>query len=390
MKHFPQMKLVFTPDAQCRTNAPDRWSVLLSQRRRWINSTVHNLLELLFLPQLCGFCCFSMRFVVFLDLFSTVVQPAAVLYLLYLVYTLVFEDFTFPLISIILLAAIYGLQVLIFIIKRQWQHIGWMVIYMLAIPVFSFYIPLYAFWHFDDFSWGNTRVVADGKKAKYLADTEPFDPKSIPLKKWTEHEQELWEKQSVASRDSRASDFSDRSGVSHASRYTGVGAPRAYRTGGSVYGGSVYGAPAPVPPAYNSTSRPGSVAYGYGNVGRMTPQANPVAPVMPGYDASGRPLSMTNMTQVTGYSGAFPTGPVNGSVSSGVVSSPAGGMNAGGALPSNEEILREVRHILSTANLMTITKKQVRDELATFFGTDLTSKKEYINQCIDGILQGRL
>ena len=26
-------------------------------------------------------------------------------------------------------------------------------------PVFSFYIPMYAFWHFDDFSWGNTRVV---------------------------------------------------------------------------------------------------------------------------------------------------------------------------------------------------------------------------------------
>ena len=59
MKHFPHNKMTFTPDAKCRTVAPDQWSILLSQRRRWINSTVHNLAELLFLPQLCGFCCFS-------------------------------------------------------------------------------------------------------------------------------------------------------------------------------------------------------------------------------------------------------------------------------------------------------------------------------------------
>ena len=178
LKHFPNMKLTFTPDAQCRTNAPDRWSVLLSQRRRWINSTVHNLWELLSLSQLCGFCCFSMRFVVFLDLFATFMQPAAVLYLLYLAYTLIFEKddtgpINFPMISIILLAAIYGFQVIIFIVKRQWQHIGWMIIYMLAIPIFSFWIPVYSFWHFDDFSWGNTRVVVDGSKGiKYVADTE--------------------------------------------------------------------------------------------------------------------------------------------------------------------------------------------------------------------------
>lgn len=38
------------------TVAPERWSILLSQRRRWINSTVHNLAELMFLPDMCGFC----------------------------------------------------------------------------------------------------------------------------------------------------------------------------------------------------------------------------------------------------------------------------------------------------------------------------------------------
>ena len=134
MKHFPQSKLVFTNEAKCETNAPDRWPVLLSQRRRWINSTVHNLLELMFLPELCGFCCFSMRFVVFLDLFSTIVQPAAVLYIGYLVYVIISASTSsalsqnFPLISLIMLAGIYGLQVIIFLIKKQWAQIGWMIV----------------------------------------------------------------------------------------------------------------------------------------------------------------------------------------------------------------------------------------------------------------------
>jgi cellulose synthase/poly-beta-1,6-N-acetylglucosamine synthase-like glycosyltransferase len=69
-KHFPNMSFKFLPGAYAMTAAPESWSVLLSQRRRWINSTVHNLAELMFLEEMCGFCLFSMRFVVFLDLFG--------------------------------------------------------------------------------------------------------------------------------------------------------------------------------------------------------------------------------------------------------------------------------------------------------------------------------
>jgi chitin synthase len=119
LKHFPHYKTKFTPDAACMTNAPDQWPVLLSQRRRWINSTVHNLGELMFLPQLCGFCCFSMRFVVMLDLLSTLVMPAVVCYLGYLVYQLCTNTSQVPLMSIITLAGVYGLQAIIFILRRK-------------------------------------------------------------------------------------------------------------------------------------------------------------------------------------------------------------------------------------------------------------------------------
>lgn len=56
----------FCRDAHAQTIAPDDWKVLMSQRRRWINSTVHNLMELIFIDRMCGFCCFSMRFIVFI------------------------------------------------------------------------------------------------------------------------------------------------------------------------------------------------------------------------------------------------------------------------------------------------------------------------------------
>ncbi|KAF2799840.1 glycosyltransferase family 2 protein [Melanomma pulvis-pyrius CBS 109.77] len=189
-KHFPSMSYKFVPDAYALTAAPETWSILLSQRRRWINSTIHNLGELMFIKDMCGFCCFSMRFVVMVDLFGTIILPATCGYLAYLIYLVASHKGQFPLISIIMLAAVYGLQAIIFIIKRQWQHIGWMIIYILAFPIFSFILPIYSFWKQDDFSWGNTRVVIGEKGVKkqvVTTDDEGFDPRSIPLQRWDEY-----------------------------------------------------------------------------------------------------------------------------------------------------------------------------------------------------------
>ncbi|KAK0658415.1 Chitin synthase 6 [Lasiodiplodia hormozganensis] len=189
-KHFPSMSFKFVPDAYAQTAAPETFSVLLSQRRRWINSTIHNLAELVWLKDLCGFCCFSMRFVVFIDLFGTIILPATCAYLVYLIYKVAAKDGAFPMISIIMLAAVYGLQAIIFIIKRQWQHIGWMIIYIMAYPIYSLVLPVYSFWKQDDFSWGNTRVVIGEKGMKQivaLEEDEGFDPRSIPLQRWDDY-----------------------------------------------------------------------------------------------------------------------------------------------------------------------------------------------------------
>ena len=188
-KHFPQMSYKFIPDAYALTEAPAEWSVLLSQRRRWINSTIHNLAELVWLKDLCGFCCFSMRFVVFIDLFGTIILPATCGYLVFLIYRVASGTGQFPLISIVMLGCVYGLQAIIFILKRQWQHIGWMVIYILAYPIWSLVLPIYSFWKQDDFSWGNTRVVIGERgDRKVIAESdEGFDPRSIPLQRWDDY-----------------------------------------------------------------------------------------------------------------------------------------------------------------------------------------------------------
>lgn len=188
-KHFPYMKYKFVPDAFASTAAPETWSVLLSQRRRWINSTIHNLAELVRLDEMCGFCFFSMRIVVFIDLFGTIILPATTVYLGYLIYKVATHQGQFPLISICMIAGTYGLQALIFILKRQWQHIGWMIIYILAFPIYSFILPIYSFWNQDNFSWGNTRIVLGEKGfAKVVAiDDDGFDPRSVPLQRWDDY-----------------------------------------------------------------------------------------------------------------------------------------------------------------------------------------------------------
>lgn len=83
LRTFPKRKQIFVPQAVCKTTVPDTFKVLLSQRRRWINSTIHNLMELILVKDLCGTFCFSMQFIVFIELIGTLVLPAAIAFTFY-------------------------------------------------------------------------------------------------------------------------------------------------------------------------------------------------------------------------------------------------------------------------------------------------------------------
>ena len=357
LKFHSKYKTKYIFRAHAWTIAPDSWAIFLSQRRRWINSTVHNLIELIPLQQLCGFCCFSMRFVVFLDLLSTLVQPVIVGYIVYLIVLVIRSPDVVPTTAFILLGAIYGLQAIIFILRRKWEMIGWMIIYVLATPVFACALPLYAFWHMDDFSWGNTRVVTGEKGQKLVISEEgQFDPKSIPHKKWEEYQAELWEAQT--SRDDARSEVS---GFSYGTKsMAGMGGmTRGRSPQPSEYGG--YPPSRPLSqldlPRYTN-SRLSLAPSGYGP--------------LPAYSGAQSPMPYTDV-EMNEFGGA-------------------GGYASAGAqqLPSDDAILAEIRSILSTADLMQVTKKSVKNELERRFGMRLDEKKGFIGHATEAVLSGQM
>ncbi|KAL2851992.1 chitin synthase-domain-containing protein [Aspergillus pseudoustus] len=321
LKHHPKFKTKYIFRAQAWTIAPESWAVFLSQRRRWINSTVHNLVELIPLQQLCGFCCFSMRFVVFIDLISTIIMPVTIAYIVYLIVWLVRDTSTIPWTSFLLLAAIYGLQAIIFILRRKWEMIGWMIIYIIAMPVYALALPLYSFWHMDDFSWGNTRIITGEKGQKIvISDEGKFDPASIPKKRWEEYQAELWEAQT--SRDDR----SEISGISYGTKY-----------------------------------HPPQSEYGF-----------------PG----SRPMSQLELPRYTSRMSLAPSEMMSRHMDV--------EMEEVGNLPSEDAILSEIRDILRTADLMTVTKKSIKLELERRFGVNLDAKRPYINSATEAVLSGNL
>ncbi|KAJ2480678.1 hypothetical protein EV174_003653 [Coemansia sp. RSA 2320] len=199
LRTFPKRKMMFIPSAVCKTIVPNEFKVLLSQRRRWINSTVHNLAELVLVNDLCGTFCLSMQFMIFMDLIGTLALPAAIVFTLYVI---VISTFTRPVpwLPLALLAVILGLPaVLIGLTSRKLVYIGWMLIYLCSLPIWNFVLPTYAFWHFDDFSWGQTRMVhgeSSKDKGHGGADGE-FDSSQIVMKRWCDFEAEKRRKTQV-------------------------------------------------------------------------------------------------------------------------------------------------------------------------------------------------
>lgn len=416
-KHFPSMSNKFVAAAKCQTAAPDSWSVLLSQRRRWINSTIHNLVELMRLRDMCGFCCFSMRFIVFIDLFGTIILPATCVYLGYLIYLVATNTGQFPMISIIMLAAVYGLQALIFILKRQWQHIGWMVIYILAFPIYSFVLPIYSFWNQDNFSWGNTRIVIGekGDKKVVAVESERFNPRSVPLQRWDDY---ALMHNLPGRRAGDAPMMSERGGVENP-----------FEQEGSVYsamqGGSFRNtAPSmymPPSPGYNAAFARQSAAYmeeqaapmmnhrrsmasmggmtamgGGGGGGGYQDHASRVASPYQDISPIAAGASMSNPRQFGSTSPSVGAG-LGGTNRSSTALSAFGGPRPnsamslgrlGGGGPDDATVVDTIRQTMATLDLDTVTKKQLRTLVEQRLQTTLSpERRSFVDLQIDVELQ---
>lgn len=190
LKTFPKRKQVFVSKAACKTVVPHKFLILLSQRRRWINSTIHNLMELVLVKDLCGTFCFSMQFVIFIELIGTLCLPAAISFTIYIIIIAIVSTPT-PVMSLILLGIIFGLPgCLIVITVSSLKYVFYFFVYLIALPIWNFVLPTYAFWKFDDFSWGETRTVMGEGKGDHGNSEGAYDSSKILMKRWREWEQE--------------------------------------------------------------------------------------------------------------------------------------------------------------------------------------------------------
>lgn len=65
-----------------------------------------------------------------------------------------------------------------------------MLVYLISLPIWNFVLPTYAYWKFDDFSWGETRKTVGEKTKKAGIEYEgEFDSSKITMKRWGDFEQ---------------------------------------------------------------------------------------------------------------------------------------------------------------------------------------------------------
>jgi len=292
------------------------------------------------------------------DLVSTLIQPITVAYIVYLIVSVAGEGKTIPIISLIMIGAVYGLQALVFVLRRKWDMVGWMVFYIIAIPIFSFLLPIYSFWRMDDFSWGATRVVlGEAGKKIIVHDEGKFDPRAIPLKTWNDYENELWDKESNHSIGSWVPPgYPLKEGYAE-SRTT------------SLYGHETF---------YEPRSQSPAPSQQFGMlppVGYQSGRGTPMSQL--------RPLSDASMLYPS-QSMALGSRPPTNYFDLPTVQSPLADHGAG--MPSDADLQRSVEEILRTADLNTVTKREIRRVLEERFGMDLTAKKATINATIDKVL----
>jgi len=323
--------------------------------------------------------------------------PATVIYLVWLVVTVSSGQSPLPIISIVLIASVYGLQALIFIVKREFMLVGWMVVYLISYPIYSFFLPLYSFWRMDDFGWGNTRVVLDdGKNKKVITDGNEikFNESMIPYKKWSEYEAEVYgDGVSNNSLSAEQNPPNPKDVAAPVPRHPNSQRPSVYEYQ-SEAGDYFRNTNAVQDPLRGPPSRPSSRAMSDYN--RATANQRHSTFRSPSQErlAIGTPvnqfatlpdprMTMNSAIMNRSLSPAHNVRPTSTfSLATTVFAGPSNNPN-----PSDDELYESLRKYLSTQDLMTVTKKTARDAMAARYPrADLTPRKDFLNQSIDNIL----
>lgn len=173
-----------------------------------------------------------------MELAGTLVLPAAIAFTLYLIIIAIIPGTVKPIISLILLAIILGIPgLLIVMTSRKVAYLGWMLLYLFSLPIWNFVLPAYAFFHMDDFSWGETRKIVGGTPGAEHGDKEGvFDSSHIVMKRWADFERDRRYRSGMVSRDSTY-EMVHRSSSPHrtsSNRYSTISSAETYASAGDA------------------------------------------------------------------------------------------------------------------------------------------------------------
>ncbi|KAG5460517.1 MAG: chitin synthase-domain-containing protein [Olpidium bornovanus] len=313
LKHFPSSKTKFVRGAQCWAQAPARACAFVARWRRAANSSAHCLPEILLARQPRSALCCSVRLRQLLQFLGAAWAPASFAFLCYLALLAAGGGATAR--AVLLFAGLSRLApAALFVARTRFGNWIWAIAHVAALPVWSFALPMYAFWRSD------AAAGVDGGPGQRAGGGgggpgDRFDPAAVPSKTLAEFEREV-------QANPPAPKFAGKSLSLQSLRRAYYSCPPSAAS--SVHGGSGGQLCAPA-------SRRGS---------------------------SSEPLNKT----------ASPVDP----------------------MPSEEDILGEIRKILAGADLNLMTKRKVRDQLSRHYRVDMSPRREFISRAVELIVQGQL
>jgi chitin synthase len=158
MDHLPRHRCLFVPWLSVSTDVPQTFRVLLSQRRRWQLSAVHNLWDNILLGR-------KVPFLIWILLVSGIISwwiaPAlSVGFVLQIVPAALSGRYWMYGVMWGALFFFATLYLIVFGVKhKQYDVIPLIPVYVFGMLMFNIVFPVYAAWNCDQTGWGKTRMV---------------------------------------------------------------------------------------------------------------------------------------------------------------------------------------------------------------------------------------
>ena len=157
MQEHPDKKLAYISDAECYTNVPNNFKVLIDQRRRWTNSLIVCLFFLgLNPPKQNIFKHIKMYLIILTELFIIFILPLAIVIgILNSIVSIAVQGYSF--LPVLITSIIILLNLIITILACKFDMILRFFAFFIYLPVFSIWIPLFSILNLDNLKWGLTR-----------------------------------------------------------------------------------------------------------------------------------------------------------------------------------------------------------------------------------------